>query len=192
MAEQGREKLSTQEAQEQARSKEMKRSKEQLSKTEFRKQEQELARRGEQAQEKLEAERHKQEELNKKHDKVDNEQPKAAKTYTKSQQGAQYKHELKKVRAQLPRSSQAFSKFVHNNAVEKVSDVAGKTILRPSVLIGGAITALIIGIAVYIVAKQYSYMFPSDLLILLLILGAILGLLIEFIYKKLEHKDLDE
>lgn len=192
MAEQSHEKLQNQEHIEQSQAKEAKTSQEKLSKAELAKQEQELARKGELAKEKLEAEKRKQEALNDKPKKVDTEADKTQKTYTKAQQKAHYKSELKKVRAQLPRTTQVFSKFVHNPAVEKVSDVAGKTVLRPSILIGGAVTALILGIVVYVVAKQYSYMFPSDLLVLLLIVGAIIGLLIELVLKKLEHKTLDQ
>lgn len=91
-----------------------------------------------------------------------------------------YKREIKNVQSQLPRGSRTFSKVVHNAAVERVSDAAGKTVFRPSALIGGAVTGLILGITVYLIARFYGYVMPSLLLVVLLLVGAILGVIVEF------------
>ena len=109
--------------------------------------------------------------------------------YTKAEKKAAYKKEIKKVQGQLPKRSRTFSKFIHNPVVESVSDVAGKTVFRPSVLIGGSVTGLVLGLVVYVVAVYYGYLIPSITLVLFLLIGAVLGAVVEFIFHRFHHPE---
>ncbi len=171
-----------------------------VSKAEIEAGEKDLARRHEAAEKNLSAEKKREAEAEKKREaelekerkdaekieKVEKKPPKAkpAASYTKKEKAAVYKKEVKMVQAQLPRRSRTFSKVIHNPAVEKVSDVAGKTVLRPSALIGGSVVGLAAGITVYAIARYYNYGMPNWLLPILLLLGALLGVAAELILNR--------
>jgi hypothetical protein len=110
-------------------------------------------------------------------------------SYTAAEKKAVYKKEIKKVQAQLPKRSRTFSKFVHNPVVEKVSDVASKTVMRPSLLIGGSVVGLTLGLIVYIGARYYGYVIPNMTFILFLVVGAVVGMLVEFIYHRFNRPE---
>lgn len=161
-----------------------------VSKSEIEAGEKDLAKRGEAAERKLSAEKKRESDLEKESknlEKAEHKPPKAKApaSYTKKEKTQVYKKEIKTVQAQLPRASRTFSKVIHNAAVEKVSDAAGKTVFRPSALVGGAVVGLAAGITVYIVARFYGYYMPSWLLPILLVLGALLGVAAELILNRL-------
>ena len=94
-----------------------------------------------------------------------------------------YKHEMRQVQAQLSPGARTFSKVVHNSVVETTSDVAEKTVLRPSVLIGGAVVGIILGGLIYYSAHHYGYPLPNWALLFFLVIGGILGVIIELLLK---------
>jgi len=169
-----------------------------ITKAEIEKGERDLALKREQAEKHLGAEREKRElDLARDKEKAAEKQAekvpekKDPKSYTPAQKKTVYKTQMKHVQAQLPRGSRAFSKVIHNTAVEKVSDVAGKTIFRPSALVGGAVTGLVLGGSVYVIAQFYGYssFVESWMLPILLIIGAVLGVAVELIINLFRHKD---
>lgn len=176
---------------EKAKTKEVKLNK--AEKAEIASKENELAHKGKEAEKVLKAEKekhlveHSKEKLSHEKLKTDEREVKDPASYTSAEKKSAYKKELKKVRAQLPKRSQSFSKFVHSPVVEKVSDVAAKTVLRPSVLIGGSIVGISLGLVVYIVARYYGYVIPSMTLILFLLVGGIIGALVEFVFHRFHH-----
>ena len=80
---------------------------------------------------------------------------------TKADVEASYKNTLDNVQKQLPAPSRAFSKVIHNSAVEKTSDAIGNTIARPNLIIAGALGA-IASIIVYLIAKKYGYVLSGS------------------------------
>lgn len=157
--------------------------------------EKELAQRGEAAERRLSAEREKREaDLNKQEKEKDNLERAENKSprgkvpipTTKKELQKAYHAQITKVQSQLPRASRTFSKVVHNPVIEKVSDATGKTIFRPSALLGGAIFGLIAGIAIYLVVLYLEYAMPTWVLPALLIVGAIFGVLVEFIFSRFQ------
>ena len=160
-----------------------------LTRAEIEKGERDIAKKGEQAEKKIAAEREKKElELAKEQERAKNEKGeqhdkdvKSPSKYTKQEKRQAYKKEIKKVQSQLPRGSRAFSKVVHNPVIETISDATAKTIFRPSALIGGSITGLVLGLIIYLVARYYGYPISTMTLVLLLIVGAILGVIVELI-----------
>lgn len=167
------------------------------SKSEMKRDEADLARKGEAAERKIKAELEKKEaDLARKQEKSkEAEEKKAEKEkelsekkepkgpLTKTEKKRVYKKELNKIQSQLPAGSRAFSKVVHNPVVETVSNAAEKTVLRPSVLIGGAVVGIGLGIVIYVAARVYGYIIPNWMLLALLVIGGVLGVLIEMVLK---------
>lgn len=90
-----------------------------------------------------------------------------------------YQRTLRRTQNKLPAPSRALSKFMHQPAVEAVSDVASKTIARPSGLLLGGISAFI-GSSVFLwTARYYGYEYNFLLFILFFAGGFFLGLLVE-------------
>lgn len=113
--------------------------------------------------------------------KSEKRQPRVASTPKERKRA--YKHEMRQVQAQLSPGARTFSKVVHNSAVETTSDVAEKTVLRPSVLIGGAVVGILLGGLIYYSAHHYGYPIPSWSLVFFLVIGGLLGVIIEFLLK---------
>ena len=98
---------------------------------------------------------------------------------TKADVEASYKKTLDNVQKQLPAPSRAFSKVIHNSAVEKTSDAIGNTIARPNLIIAGALGA-IASIIVYLIAKKYGYVLSGSETIVLFAAGWCIGAIIEY------------
>jgi len=76
---------------------------------------------------------------------------------SRKQKEASFKRRIKDVQAELTPSSRAFSKLIHNKAIEKTSDAVGGTIARPNAILAGAFMAFVLTLAVYVVAKNVGY-----------------------------------
>ncbi|MDQ5943234.1 MAG: hypothetical protein QG675_2 [Patescibacteria group bacterium] len=159
------------------------------TKAEIEKGEKDIAKKGEQAEKKIAAEREKreldlakaQEQAKREKGEKRDEDVKSPSQYTKKEKKQAYRKQIKKVQSQLPRGARTFSKIVHNPVIETVSDATAKTIFRPSALIGGSVTGLVFGLVIYLVARYYGYPISTMTLVLLLIVGAILGVIVELI-----------
>lgn len=98
----------------------------------------------------------------------------------KAEREASYKATMKQVRSELSAPSRAFSKVIHNNAVEKVSDAVGATVARPNAILSGAVAAFVITLGIYLLAKQYGYPLSGFESIAAFIIGWIVGLLFDY------------
>lgn len=98
---------------------------------------------------------------------------------TKKIKKEQYQNTLKQVRGQLPKSQQKFSSFVHQPAVERISEVSAKTIARPSGILGGASFALLGSFIVLSIAHHIGFEVPNTIFIALFILGFAAGIISE-------------
>jgi len=103
-----------------------------------------------------------------------------------------YKHTLSSVQRELPtRFSRSFSKVIHQPIIEKASDITGKTIFRPSLMLGMTLGALIGGSAFYLLAKRYGFPISGSEFLLFGLFGALLGLAgegLRYLFKKMTHK----
>ena len=88
---------------------------------------------------------------------------------------------MTEAQAHMSAPSRAFSKVIHNKAVEKVSEAAGSTIARPDAILSGAIFAFILTLAVYLVAKNFGYPLSGFETIGAFALGWVLGLTYDFL-----------
>ena len=104
---------------------------------------------------------------------------------TKADKSKSFKTTMHHVRKDLSGPERTLSRVIHQPAIEKVSEVAGKTIARPSGMIGAAVAALV-GLAfVFGIAKYAGFSLSGSEMPLLLIIGMLLGLLAEWAYKAL-------
>lgn len=92
---------------------------------------------------------------------------------------------LGQVRHHLSGPGKSFSKFVHNPMVNKVSDTAGKTIIRPSGTLSGGLCTLLGSGYYYYATKQTGYHYSFTIALLLFVGGFAIGLVAETVHKLL-------
>ncbi len=89
------------------------------------------------------------------------------------------KDNLKKIQRELPAPQKAFSKVIHQPAINAVSEVGEKTIARPTPLLWGGLFSLAISILVLTACRYYGYRYNFLLGMAGFVGGFFLGLLIE-------------
>ncbi len=102
---------------------------------------------------------------------------------TKFDKAAAYHQTLASLQRRLKPASRTFSKVIHAPAVEKSSEIVGKTILRPSVSLGATLTALVVGGFFYWSAKHYGFALSGSEFIIALLAGGVIGLIVEGVLK---------
>lgn len=104
---------------------------------------------------------------------------------TRAEKSKSFKTTMHHVRKNLSTPERAMSKVIHQPTIERASEIAGKTIARPSGLIGAA-TAGLIGLAfIFSIAKYAGFQLSGSEMPLLLLAGLVVGLLSEWVYKAL-------
>ncbi len=99
-----------------------------------------------------------------------------------------YSRSMTRVRKKLSLPSKAFSKMIHSNALDKPSEFVGKTIARPSGMLGGAFFAAIGSSLLLWITKNYGYEYNYLAILLLFAAGLIIGLSVEAIWKSLKRR----
>lgn len=103
-----------------------------------------------------------------------------------------YRHTVDDIQTHLSPSEKRFSKIIHNEFVESISEAGAKTIARPSGILGGAILMVFGGLIVLFFAKRYGFEVPLSLYLFLYLVGFILFVLVELVsnpIKKLSNKN---
>jgi hypothetical protein len=99
----------------------------------------------------------------------------------RSKAKASYKKTMKETQAQLSAPSRAFSKTIHNPVVEKTSEVVGSTVARPNAILAGSVSAFLLTLAIYLIAKYYGYPLSGFETIAAFIIGWAVGLLLDYL-----------
>lgn len=99
---------------------------------------------------------------------------------SKKERNASYKQKMSQVQAELPPAQRAFSKVIHNPAVEKTSEVVGSTIARPNAILAGSMVAFFLVLGVYLIAKHLGYQLSGFETIGAFIVGWLIGILFDF------------
>lgn len=103
--------------------------------------------------------------------------------FTRADRERSFQATMHHVRSQLNRSERILSKVIHQKQVEQISEVAGKTIARPSGLLG-ATSIVAIGLTiVLLIARHTGFKLSGSEFWILLCAGYIVGLSVEFIRK---------
>jgi len=100
---------------------------------------------------------------------------------SKKERDTSFQATMKEVQSEMSAPSRIFSKFIHNKAVEKTSEVVGSTVARPNALLSGAIFAFFLTLIVYVIAKNLGYPLSGFETIAAFIVGWILGIVFDFI-----------
>lgn len=93
---------------------------------------------------------------------------------------ASFNTQMKEIRSDMSAPSRAFSKVIHNKAVEKTSEVIGSTVARPNAMLSGALFALLLTAGLYFWAKWAGYPLSGFETIGAFIIGWLVGLIFDF------------
>ena len=99
----------------------------------------------------------------------------------KKQREKSFKQTMVQVQKELPASNRVFSKVIHNNIVEKTSDVIGNTVSRPNAVFAGAFVAFILTILTYSIAKTMGYPLSGFETIAAFIIGWVIGISYDYL-----------
>ena len=99
-----------------------------------------------------------------------------------------YHRTLVRTQKQLSRPSRVFSKMVHSKVLDRPSEAVGKTIARPSGMLGGAIVAFIGTSALIWITRHYGYEYNYLVVSMLFIGGMSAGLLLEALLRIIRLK----
>lgn len=103
------------------------------------------------------------------------------KTLSQKNLDIRFNQTLEHVRKDMKPASRAFSKVIHNPVIDKTSEVIGRTVARPNLILAGGIGTLTLGLAIYLVAKHYGYVLSGFESIGSFVIGWAIGIIIEFI-----------
>jgi hypothetical protein len=92
-----------------------------------------------------------------------------------------FKKTMADARFEMSESQRLISKVIHNEIVEKVSDMAAKTIFRPYPILFGGIFALIFSLSIYIIAKNIGFELSGFETIFGFLAGWSLGIIFDYI-----------
>lgn len=92
-----------------------------------------------------------------------------------------YKMTMKQVQSEMSAPARAFSKFIHNKAVERTSEVIGSTVARPDAILSGSVFAFVLVLGLYLLARYNGFSLTGFETIGAFILGWILGIIFDFL-----------
>lgn len=100
---------------------------------------------------------------------------------SKSQKEVSFNRTMKHVQAELSPGSRMFSKFIHIKAVDHISEILCSTIARPNAILAGNMSAFLIILGVYILAKNIGYQLSGFETICSFIVGWIIGVIYDYL-----------
>ncbi len=87
---------------------------------------------------------------------------------------------MDQTQSELSAPSRAFSKVIHNPAVEKASEALGATVARPNAILSGASFSFLFTLAIYLIARMNGYPLSGSETIAAFVGGWGLGLIFDF------------
>ncbi len=100
---------------------------------------------------------------------------------SKRERRASYETTMTEVRTQMSAPSRAFSSIIHQPVVEKISDVVGGTIARPNAVLSGSVTAFLLTMAIYLVARFNGYGLSGTETIAAFTIGWLIGIAFDYL-----------
>lgn len=95
---------------------------------------------------------------------------------------------MTRARKRLSASSRVFSKVIHAPIIDKSSEVVGKTIARPSGMLGGAFIAFAGTSALLWITNHYGYEYNYLVVLMLFAIGLVAGLAFEGLLKLIRRR----
>lgn len=99
-----------------------------------------------------------------------------------------YAHTIKNVQTHLKPSERRFSKIIHNDTVETLSELGAGTVARPSAILGGGIFMVFGGLALLLTARYFGFTIPLSALLALYVVGFILLFVIDILSKPIKKR----
>lgn len=100
---------------------------------------------------------------------------------------ATLQRELTHIRRHLSAPQKRLSKIIHRPVVSKVSEVSGKTIGRPSGMLGGGILAFVGCLSYLYLANHQGFRYNYGVFLVLFIGGFVLGVVLEMVVWTVMH-----
>jgi hypothetical protein len=122
---------------------------------------------------------------------VANNQPAFHQHITKQIKAQTYKKTMSNVQKNLPKWQANFSRLIHQEKIESISEIGAKTIARPSGILAGSLIALMGGVLIVVVANRVGFSITPFVFIVLFIFGYLVGMVAELVFKflkKINHK----
>jgi len=94
-----------------------------------------------------------------------------------------YRATMRRVESKLPTYQRTFSKVINNDTVDKVSNIASKTVARPSGLLGGGAVTFIALLVITFYASRYGWEVSGSEFIVFVFAGWATGLVLEGLLK---------
>ena len=88
---------------------------------------------------------------------------------------------MEETRASMSPSGKAFSKVIHNRAIEVTSETVGSTVARPNAVLAGSVSAFIVVLGVYLVARYFGYPLSGSETFIAFAGGWLIGILFDFL-----------
>jgi hypothetical protein len=92
-----------------------------------------------------------------------------------------YKRTIKQAQNSLNPTEKVFSKIIHNDVIDRASDIIGNTILKPNPILFGSFSAFIITLLTYLIAKSLGYQLSGFESIFAFAAGWIIGILFDYL-----------
>lgn len=100
---------------------------------------------------------------------------------SKKEREASFKKTMDQVQEELPVASRTFSKVIHHKAIERASGAVGSTVARPNAILAGSVSAFILTLAIYVIARNMGYPLSGFESIATFIIGWLFGLLFDYL-----------
>lgn len=100
---------------------------------------------------------------------------------SRNQREQSFNRTMTHIQGELPKNERAFSKLIHNPAIEKVSDVVGATIARPDSILSGSIFSFVAVLALYLIANYTGFSLSGFETIGAFILGWLFGIIFDLV-----------
>lgn len=94
---------------------------------------------------------------------------------------ASFNKTMADIRFEMTESQRLGSKIIHNEIIEKVSEVAGKTLFRPLPILFGGLFAFIFSLVIYFIAKNIGFELSGFESILGFLVGWTVGIVIDYL-----------
>lgn len=94
---------------------------------------------------------------------------------------ASFKQTMKHTQSQMSVPSRAFSKFIHNKTVERVSGAIGSTVARPNAILSGSVFAFLFTLGIFLLARHSGYPLSGTETIASFAIGWMVGLLFDYL-----------
>lgn len=105
---------------------------------------------------------------------------------TRAEKNKSFNTTMHHVRKDLSTPERTLSKIIHQPTIERVSDIAGKTVARPSGIIGAGIATCIGLSLIFGIAKYAGFPLSGSEMPLLIVIGMAIGLFAEWVYKSIK------